>query len=299
MYEGLNKMIKSMTGYGRGEGQREGKSLTIEMKAINHRFSEIVIRSPKIFSPLEDRIRKKILTKVARGRVDVFLTLDAYGERKKVVQVDKELAAAYYQALKELETEIGIPDNLGLKEIALLPDVLKTQEEEDDLEELWKWMEAILERALATLLRMRQEEGVSLKSDLSNKLAKINGLTKEISHLAPLVVEDYRQRLQARIQDWLPNGEVDQQRILTEVAIFADRCSIDEEVVRLGSHIKQMESNLNSPEPVGRKLDFLIQEMNREINTIGSKANDVQITGYVVEAKSELEKMREQIQNIE
>lgn len=292
-------MIKSMTGYGRGEGQREGKSLTIEMKAINHRFSEIVVRLPKVFSPLEDRIRKKILTQVARGRVDVFLTLDAYGERKKVIKVDKGLAAAYYQALKELETEIGVPDNLGLKEIALLPDVLKIQEEEDDLEELWKWMEAILEKALAALLKMRQEEGVSLKNDLLNKLAKINGLTTEINQRAPLVVEDYRQRLQARIQDWLPNGEVDQNRILTEVAIFADRCSIDEELVRLGSHIQQMEANLNSQEPVGRKLDFLIQEMNREINTIGSKANDVQITGHVVEAKSELEKMREQIQNIE
>lgn len=292
-------MIRSMTGYGRGEGQQEGKKLTIELKAVNHRYSEVVVRLPKIFSPLEDGIRKKVLTCVARGRVDVFLTLETFGEQKKAIKVDKELGLAYYNALKELGAETGIPGELNLREISQLPDVLRIQDQEEDLEALAAWVDGILSNGIAALVQMRETEGHKLKEDLLEKLAKIQDISGEIALRAPNVVEEYRTRIYNRIKEILHENQPDESRLLTEVAIFADRCNIDEEIVRLKSHCKQMAANLESKEPVGRKLDFLIQEMNREINTIGSKANDLQITSLVVEAKSELEKMREQIQNIE
>lgn len=288
-----------MTGYGRGQGQSQGKQFTLEMKAVNHRFSEIVIRQPKQLSPLEDHLRKLIQAKVSRGRVDVFVSIEEYGETNKIVKVDKGLAKAYYSALKELGETLELPKNISLDFIARYPDVLSVEQQEDDLEEIKTAISQAAETAINQLIQMRETEGAKLKEDILNRLKKIEQANKDIAARAPLVVAEYKEKLANRIQEALQDVKMDEARLATEVAIFCDRSSIDEEIVRLNSHLEQMADSLSINESVGRKLDFIVQEMNREINTIGSKANDLNITSIVVEIKSEIEKIREQVQNIE
>ncbi|MDB4894227.1 MAG: hypothetical protein JWN15_489 [Firmicutes bacterium] len=292
-------MPRSMTGFGRGDATGAAGRIVVEIKAVNHRFSEVVFRMPRQFGALEEQARKLILAAVSRGRVDVFVTWEAPA-RARGVQVDKELAMAYYSTLNELGKKIGSKSELTLDTLAKLPDVLKVAEGEITPAELWPTFETALVQAIASLVAMREREGLSLAADLTARLGRVEGLRAVVAKVAPQVAEEYRNRLTRRLDELLPPGNaVDPQRLAQEVAIFADRSDISEELQRLGSHIAQFRETLDGGEAVGRKLDFLVQELGREVNTIGSKANDAAITIQVVEAKSELEKIREQVQNLE
>ncbi|HBC92953.1 MAG TPA: YicC family protein [Pelotomaculum sp.] len=292
-------MIKSMTGYGRGEAVTAGKKFTFELKAVNHRYIEVVLRLPRSLTPLEDRIRRFIQGRIARGRVDGFLGVEECGEKNATVKVDKALAAAYYNAMKELQETLGIGGGIQFTQLVALPGVLTVEEPADDVEEWWPSIQSAVEEAVDNLVRMRMVEGEQLARDLMNRSERLFHLNQSIRERSPFVVEEYRERLGARLNDYMRDGMITSDRLAAEATIFAERSSITEENVRLESHLQQMKSCLTAGEAVGRKLDFLIQEMNREINTIASKASDLEISRAVVEAKSELEKIREQVQNIE
>ncbi|MHB1421328.1 MAG: YicC/YloC family endoribonuclease [Bacillota bacterium] len=292
-------MIKSMTGYGKGEATGAGKGITAEIKSVNHRFLEIVVRMPRQYSFLEERVRKAIKERVTRGRLDVFLSLEDVEEKKGQVKVDKDLAIAYHSSLKELAQILGISEDFGVFQIAQLPDVLVSLEKEEDIESVALVLEQSVARAAEQLHKMREEEGANLRADLLERRQRLLQLTQEIEGRTTVVADEYRDKLTLRIQQLLGEVEVDPQRLAQEVVFFADRSNINEELVRLASHLQQMDEFMRAPESVGRKLDFLVQEMLREVNTIGSKANDLSIIQKVVEAKSEIEKIREQVQNIE
>lgn len=292
-------MARSMTGFGRGEAEGEAGRIVVEMKAVNHRFSEVVFRMPRQFAGLEEQARKLVLGQVNRGRVDVFVSWEAPATAKGV-KVDRELAIAYYNALKELAGEIGSKAELTLDTLAKLPDLLTVQEGEVAAEQLWPLFEGALTTAVERLVAMREREGETLTRDLLGRIGKIGAIREAAAKRAPEVVAEYRTRLARRLEELLPHGNaVDPQRLAQEVAIFADRSDVTEEIQRLESHLSQFRTSLQDDASVGRKLDFLVQEIGREINTIGSKANDASITNLVVEAKTELEKIREQVQNIE
>lgn len=292
-------MIRSMTGFGRGENVGTVKQVTAEVKSVNHRYSEVLVKMPRHYSLLEETVRRTVLSQITRGRVEVYLKVENSTEPKRQVQVDKELALAYYKALKELAEATQANLDLGVSNLAQLPDVLKVDEPKENIDEVWQEISLALEAALAILVEMREKEGLKLKEDLEVRLAYIRELNGKIALRGPVVVSQYREKLQNRLNELLDGGQVDETKLATEVAFFADRASIAEEIVRLNSHLDQFNQILQEKNPVGRKLDFLLQEMNREINTIGSKANDLEITQNVVEMKSELEKIREQVQNIE
>ncbi|HPC99828.1 MAG TPA: YicC family protein [Acetivibrio sp.] len=292
-------MIKSMTGFGRGKIEDDGKELMVEIKTVNHRYCDIYIKMPRQISFMEDKVREIIRKNISRGKVDVYISYDDYGEDSKDIIIDKALAKAYSKSVEHLRDEFGLKDDISVSLIARFPDVLRVEKPEEDEEKIWSLLSEALKDALDALINMRQIEGEGLMLDLLERTTLIEKNIKEISIRAPEVVKEYKCKLENRIKELLDQQIVDENRIATEVAIFADRCNIDEELVRLGSHIKQLRETLRLSQPVGRKLDFLLQELNREINTIGSKANDLIITNQVVEIKSELEKIREQIQNIE
>ncbi len=292
-------MIKSMTGYGRGEAVTAGKKFIFELKAVNHRYNEVVLRLPRSLSPLEDRIRRFIQARIARGRVDGFLGVEECGEKNATVKVDKALAAAYYNAMKELQETLGIGGEIQFQQLVDLPGVVTVEEPADDVEEWWPSIQNAVEEAVDNLVRMRMVEGEQLARDLLSRSERLSYLNQSIRERSPFVVEEYRERLVARLSDYMRDGIITPDRLAAEATIFAERSSITEENVRLESHLQQLKSCLTAGESVGRKLDFLIQEMNREINTIASKASDLEISRAVVEAKSELEKIREQVQNIE
>jgi len=293
-------LVKSMTGYGLGLARGEGKEITVELKAVNHRFSEIVVRMPKRFSILEDSVRKVVQQKVARGRVDVYISIEESGEVAKKVKVDTDLAMAYYNGLKELAETLKLETSVKLSQIAKYPDVLIIQEEDDDLEKMWLIMEKAVSEAVHNLVELRAREGKKLATDLANRVKTIEESVQVIDERSPLLVDEYRERLFERLKKILPSEHsFDENRLLTEVALYAEKSSITEEIVRLRSHIEQIQKDLTSTEPIGRKLDFILQELNREINTIGSKSGDITIAKNVVEVKSELEKIREQVQNFE
>lgn len=292
-------MIRSMTGYGRGESNLPGKKFSVELKAVNHRYSEVVLRLPRSLSQFEDRIRKVIQARVARGRVDGFFSQEESGEKATVVKVDKALAAAYYKAVRELQESLDIPGDIKIKYLTDLPGVLVVEEPSEDIEELWPAILEAVEAALESLIRMRETEGTQLASDLLRRINRIALLNQQIKERAPTVVEEYREKLMMRLNDFIKDGILDPERLAAEVVVFADRSNITEETVRLASHLKQVRACLEEDQPAGRKLDFLVQEMNREINTVGSKANDLEISRHVIEVKSEIEKIREQVQNLE
>lgn len=292
-------MFKSMTGYGRGESEQDGKFFTVEIRSVNHRFCEVVIRLPKYYVALEDRVRKLIQDKVSRGRLDVFLTVEDHGKGKKSIRVDKDLAIAYYSALEELRETIGIERGPNIVDIARMPDVIALEEVQDDLDQLWPTLSQAVKEALAKLIEMRTTEGCRLSEDMQKRLTKLEECTESISLRSPFVVQEYREKLQTRLKDLAADVDIDENRLAAELAIFADRCSISEELVRLRSHFREMRDTIDLDEAVGRKLDFLVQELNREFNTIGSKSNDLSISSIVINAKSEVEKIREQVQNIE
>jgi len=291
--------VSSMTGYGRGEAVGAGKQLTVELKSVNHRFLETVVRLPRQYSPLEDRIKRSVQEKVSRGRVEMHFNFKETGETKRFVKVDKDIAVAYDKALGDLAKTLGTAYTTDLYSLINLPEVVSVEDREEDLEALWSMCQEALHLALQAFLEMRGQEGARLRQDLLNRLEKIANCNKEIELRQPYVVKEYKEKLRARLAELLEEVPLDENRLANEVAVFADRVSITEELVRLASHLEQFKSSLNAKEPVGRKLDFLTQELNREINTIGSKANDLEITRVVVEVKSEIEKIREQVQNLE
>lgn len=288
-----------MTGYGRGESVGEGKKFTVEMKSVNHRFCEVVVRYPRGWAAIEDRVRGLVQKGVARGRIDVFINVEDTGEEARGVKVDKGLALAYYNAMRELAGLLGQPAEFDWTLVARWPEVITLDQEETDLEQLWPVLARAVEMALSNLVQMRAQEGTKLEQDLAAKLQHCEQLTGRIRERAHMVVGEYRQRLQQRLQQLLGEVPVDEARLAMEVALLAERAAIDEELVRLSSHFQEALRCLKTQEPVGRKLDFIVQEMNREANTIGSKAGDLAISKLVVELKTEIEKIREQVQNLE
>jgi len=290
-----------MTGFGRGEFLDSEHRFVVEIKAVNHRYNEIVIRMPKNLGALEDKIRKTVAGTLVRGRIDVFVAVDEYGEKGREVRVDKELAMAYHKALHGLGELVGAPVEDNVHQLARFPDVLRVEEASPDVEALWPKLQAALAEAVGNLMAMRLAEGASIEADLLARLEAIAGRVRFVEERAPQTVNEYREKLLARMRDLLAaaGAQPDDARLLQEAALYADRTNIAEELVRLGSHLQQFRNTLQSDEAVGRKLDFLVQEINRETNTIASKANDFAVASVVVEIKSEIEKVREQIQNIE
>lgn len=294
-------MLKSMTGFGRGEYLDTNYRFTVEIKAVNHRYNEIVIRMPKNLGSLEDKIRRLIASTLVRGRIDVFITMDEYGEKKRAIRVDKELAIAYHKALRELAELCSTSVNENIDLLANYPEIIKVEEVTEDVLLLWPNLSSAVTVAVNNLMSMRLAEGLSIKEDLVSRIDKISSYLVGVEERAPQVVVEYREKILGRMRELLSTigAEPDEGRLLQEVAIFADRTSITEELVRLQSHLKQIDTALHADDAVGRKLDFIVQEINRETNTIASKANDFIIANIMVEIKSEIEKVREQIQNIE
>lgn len=295
-------MFKSMTGFGRGEYQDSDHRFIVEIRSVNHRFNEIVIRVPKNLGGVEDRIRKSIAGTLARGRIDIVITADDFMERRRTIRVDKGLANGYYQAVKDVAETCGLDIRaVSAYDIAKFPDVLKVEEMTEDLETLWPKLSDAINQALANLMAMRTAEGENIYRDLTARIGRIRELGSAIALRAPAIVEEYRVKLRERCREILSevNAAPDEVRLLQEVAIMADRTNITEELVRLESHLDQFGNAMRGENAVGRKLDFILQELNRETNTIGSKSNDISTSGLMVELKSEIEKVREQIQNIE
>lgn len=291
-------MVKSMTGFGRSEENFDNRCYVVEIKSVNHRFGEVYVKLPKEYSLLEENVRKLVLKKVSRGRIDVYITIENFGENDKIVEVNTPLMTSYLKAIQEIAQNLKLDLNIDLIQFAKLPDMLVIKDVAD-AELVWSELETVVQKAIEQLIAMRDTEGKKLANDIKIRGERIGETLKKIEERSPEVVEEYRNRLQEKIRQILPDIQIDENRLITEVAIFAERSSINEEIVRLESHLEQLMQILTQEGPIGRKLDFLLQEMNREINTIGSKANDLAISKMVVEIKSELEKIREQIQNIE
>lgn len=293
-------MIKSMTGFGRAETSGNGYRVLAEIKAVNHRYAEVVVRMPREYLLFEDAIKRIVLERVSRGRLDVYITIEKTTQSARTVTLDQELAVAMKTAADELAVRLGTSETLSLPELLKLHGIITISETADDPEQLESLLLGSVSAATDNLIQMRLYEGQRLRQDMSSRIIKIAQIVDALRKRSPLVVDEYRERLDKRLRDALEGKVVvEETRLLTEVAILADRASIEEELVRLRSHLEQFESILEAVEPIGRKLDFMVQEMNREINTIGSKANDLQIAQYVVEAKSVLEQVREQLQNVE
>ena len=293
-------MIVSMTGYGRGVKENDQLSVTVEVKSVNHRFCDISVRIPKQFLMFEDSIKKIIQQYIHRGRVDVFVTIEGEGMVTRSLEVDWNLLEQYYYAFKKAQEKFAFKDELQLKEFMHVPDVFQVNEKEQHVEELEEMIVASTHTAVQSLIQMRKSEGQSTYTDFQKRLHNIQQTVDQLSSYSKKVVDKYRERLLKKVKEFLSETmEIDDSKILTEVALFADKSDINEELERIKSHISQFLETIESNEPVGRKLDFLIQEMNREVNTIGSKANDVEISQKVVDMKSELEKMKERVQNIE
>ncbi len=292
-------MIRSMTGYGRGQQLLHGRSITVEIRSVNHRYFEFSCRTPRGCAFLEDRLKRTLQQAISRGKVEVSLTLQTVESRGGAVAVDHALAGQYLTALRALAAEYGLTDDLTLSAVARLPDLFTVCRGEEDEEELAADVLSVLQEALDRFVAMREGEGERLRADVLSRLLALEEHLAFVEERSPQTVAEYRARLTAKLNELLGGAVADEARILTEAAIVADRLAVDEETVRLHSHIAQLRGILDCAEPVGRKLDFLVQEMNRETNTIGSKCSDTAIAGHVVEMKSEIEKIREQIQNIE
>jgi uncharacterized protein (TIGR00255 family) len=298
----VNGMIRSMTGFGQASRSVAGYRVQIDMKSVNHRYSEVFVRLPREWLAVEEPLKKTVQRYIKRGRVDVFVTIEREAASTKTIRVDWELAEGFRQAAEQLQARFGLTDSIGLHHLLQIPDVVSFSEKQLETDDtIVRQFQECAEEALQRLTAMREAEGRHLRADLLQRIDVLETERLEMKRLAPLVVEEYAQKLRQRIHHLLSQQTVtvDEQRLAMEVAIFADRASIDEELTRLESHFQQCRELMNSDEPAGRKLDFLAQEMNREVNTIGSKSNHVELTNKVVFMKAELEKIREQVQNVE
>ena len=294
-------MVKSMTGYGRARETRNGRDITVEVRSVNNRYLDCSVKMPRAYIFAEDAVKSAVQRSVSRGKVDVFITVESLGAEESVVSVNEPLARAYIAALERLQ-ELGdgaVKGKYAATDLARLPDVITVTKAEEDLEALSADLVAVAEDALRAHTAMRLTEGERLAADILGRLDTIEAITARVEARSPQTVAEYREKLLSRMQEVLQSASVDEARILTEAAIFADKVAVDEETVRLRSHLGQLREMLRGDVPVGRKLDFLIQEVNRESNTIGSKCSDLQIARDVVELKAEIEKIREQVQNIE
>lgn len=296
----MSVMVRSMTGYGSAEALSASGRFVVEIRSVNHRFGEVLVRLPRELSQLEERVRAAVQSRVWRGRVEVSIIRDNRGFRTRAIRSDTELAVAYAQALAELARVLNVGGQLTLSQIASLPDVIKVEETPEDAEGMWPLLAQALDEALAGLVAMREGEGARLAADLRGRLDRAEARAREIETRATVVVAEHSVRLRQRIAELLGEVPLDEQRLMTEVAVFAERSDITEELTRLRSHITQFRDDLSSNSgPVGRKLEFVLQEMGRETNTIGSKANDLEIARAIIVIKGELESLREQVQNLE
>ena len=292
-------MIRSMTGFGRAEEVLNGRDITVEIRAVNHRYYEFSCRLPRSMNFAEERIKSFLAGRISRRKVEVSVIVQNVTAVSEKITVNREIIADYVNALREIKDEFDLTDDLSLSSVMRIPDAFTVVKAETDEEQLWKDIYSVLEQALDNFVRMRETEGAKMRADILSRLCVIEKYVGFVEERSPKIVEDYRKRLFDRMSEVLDGKNIDESRILLEVGIFSEKTAVDEETVRLRSHISQLREMLESSEPVGRKLDFLVQEMNRETNTIGSKVQDIEVTRVVVDQKSEIEKIREQIQNIE
>ena len=293
-------MAISMTGFGRGEYKDDNYYFLVECKTINHKYADINIRMPRKILFLEEKVRNSVKNYIRRGRADIYIKFEVIGNEDISLKLDEDLAAQYVDILKRIKDKFDLSDDISVMSVAKFPDVVSTEEKEEDEDLIWSKLNKAIEESFTKLKEMRTEEGNKLAEDIVMRCDYLSKYIEEIEGFSDRVVEDYREKLNARINDLVEDPSViDESRLAQEVAIYADKSSITEEIVRFKSHIAQLKKTVVKNESIGRKIDFLIQEMNRETNTIGSKSSDLNITNLVVEVKSELEKIREQIQNIE
>lgn len=292
-------MIKSMTGFGRAEKIIEGRDILVEIKSVNHRFFDFSARISRGYGFLEDKVKTYLQKCVTRGKIDVLVSLETLDDTQAEVAVNHSLAAGYLAALRELRNEYGLPDDITVSTVARYQDIFTVRHAQEDEEKVWSQVAEVLREAAVPLLAMRESEGARLKEDLAARTRTILRAVAKIEERSPKTVEEFRVKFTERLNSLLDGAGVDEQRILTEAAVFADKVSVTEETVRLRSHVSQFGELMESGDAVGRRLDFLTQEMNREANTIGSKCADAEISHIVVDMKAEIEKIREQIQNIE
>ena len=291
-------MLKSMTGFGRGKYQNEGREYLVEIKSVNHKYCDINFKMPRIFSGIENRLRKDVEKQVSRGKIDVYIDFQNFSNEGTSLKFNKELAKTYIKDLQELGKETGLDYNLSVIDIAKMPDIFKIGDENNE-DIIYNELNIALGQALNNFIQMREIEGEKLKEDLKKRISYISEKINEISRFSAGLVKEYVVKLEARIKELLQTDVVDENRLAQEIVIFSDKSSIEEEITRLKSHIFQFLTLISDSSPIGKKIDFLIQEMNRETNTIGSKANSIEITNRVIELKTEIENIREQIQNLE
>ncbi len=292
-------MTKSMTGYGRAQRLAGGRDITVELRSVNHRYFELSARAPRSMSFLEEKLKSYLQSKIFRGKVDLGIQIVTVEDSSAQVEINMPLAQSYLTALREMGSELKLQDDLTVSSLARFSEIFTLRKKEEDQEEIWQAVLPVLEEAVEGFLTMRQQEGERLKADLLARADTIEKLVEFVKERSPQTVAQYRERLYAKLREVLEDSRFDDQRVLTEAAIFAEKVAVDEETVRLESHLASLRQILSGSGPVGRKLDFLVQEINREANTIGSKAQDLEIARVVVEIKSEIEKIREQVQNIE
>lgn len=292
-------MIKSMTGYGKSEQTIDSLNLTVEIKSVNHRYFEFSARVPREYGFLEEKLKKYCNSLITRGKVECYVSVEDLEEREMEVNVNETLAAGYVKALKELSERFGLKDDISAVTLSRYPDVITLHKASEDEERIWNAVKTVAESAVSKFIEMRETEGSKLRGDILSRADYIIECVEFIEGRSPETVREYNEKLKQRMKELLGDAAVDEQRLLNEAAIYADKIAVDEETVRLRSHISQLREFMNSSEAIGRKLDFLVQEINREANTIGSKAQDVDIAKKVIAIKAEVEKIREQVQNIE
>ena len=292
-------MIKSMTGFGRAQETVDGMTVTVELKSVNHRYFEFTAKVPRTYGFLEEKLKSFLNARVSRGKMECYVSIENLEESDMEVVVNPSLAKGYVDALRTLSETFGLKEDYSAISIAKFPDVLTLRKALADEEKIWNAVQKVTELAVERFVTMRETEGEKLRADILSKADMILEHVAFVESRSPQTVREYHEKLRQRMEELLENTQVDEQRLLTEAAIFADKVAVDEETVRLRSHISQLREFLNADEPIGRKLDFLVQEMNRESNTIGSKAQDVEIAKRVIAIKAEVEKIREQVQNIE
>lgn len=292
-------MLKSMTGFGRAVEEIDGYVITVEIKSVNHRYFDFSSRIPRQYGFLDDKLKSYINSKVSRGKVECYVSVEALDTEDAAVVINKTLASAYVKALKELAEEYSLKEDFGTAFVSRLPDVFVLKKADEDEEKIWQLVKSVTDEAIEKFIQMRAVEGAKMKEDVASRAEYILDCVSFIEERSPQTVKDYNDKLVERVHEIIGDVSLDEQRIIQEVAVYADKVAVAEETVRLRSHIAQLKTFLESEEPIGRKMDFLVQEINRETNTIGSKANDVDIARKVVDIKAEVEKIREQIQNIE
>lgn len=292
-------MIKSMTGFGRVQETVDGMNVTVELRSVNHRYFEFTAKVPRTYGFLEEKLKTFTNTLVARGKVECYVAVDQLEESETTVSVNASLAKGYVDALRQLSEMFGLTADISAGALSRYPDVLVLQKTAADEDRIWNAVRTVAEKAVMRFIEMRETEGEKLKADILSRADTILEHVAFVEARSPQTVKEYNEKLKQRMEELLGNTQVDEQRLLTEAAIFADKIAVDEETVRLRSHISQLRTFMEADEPIGRKLDFLVQEINREANTIGSKAQDVEIAKRVIAVKAEVEKIREQVQNIE